>query len=91
MSFLNSYLGIHALAQSVVHDIESSTIPQGTVNIVVPHHDLSFQLSMKFGQSLMQLAKDDEQGKLLLGEYLECSCGGRVDICFMVFICFYEY
>lgn len=58
-------------------DIDATSVPQGVVHFVVPHHNLSFDVSMKFGQSLMQLAKDDENGKLLLGEYLECSCGGK--------------
>jgi hypothetical protein len=54
------------------------SISQGVVHFVVPHHNLSFDLSMKFGQSFMQLVKDDEQGQVLLGEYLECSCGGMM-------------
>lgn len=58
--------------------MESNSLPKGIVHVVVPHHNHNFDVSMKFGQSIMEFIRDDENGKQLLGEYLECSCGGEL-------------
>jgi hypothetical protein len=65
------------LATSVRRELERDSTPYDIVHFVVPHHSLSMDLSMRHGQTIMHLARDDDHGKMLIGEYLECVCGGR--------------
>uniref|UniRef100_A0A7S2KIH5 2Fe-2S ferredoxin-type domain-containing protein n=1 Tax=Leptocylindrus danicus TaxID=163516 RepID=A0A7S2KIH5_9STRA len=74
--------GLKALASSVEREIamnvEDENVFVGTVHIEVPHHNLKFDLKMKQGHNLMQLARDTSEGRELLGEYVECACGGNM-------------
>lgn len=49
----------------------------GTVHIEIPHHNFSFDLKMREGQNFMTCTSEGA-GKELLGEYLECACGGNM-------------
>ena len=42
---------------------------------------------MNENQSLMQLAKDTPLGREILGEYIECACGGKLNL----YTCFFIY
>lgn len=50
----------------------------GTVNIKVPHHNFSFDLKINEGDNFMTAATEEGNGRELLGEYLECACGGNM-------------
>lgn len=67
--------GIKAFLASVEMQNRSQGA-QRTVRILVHHHRLDFELPMRDGESLMDVAKSQE-GQQLLGEYLECACGGN--------------
>lgn len=48
------------------------------IHISIPHHRTSFDLKWKEGDSLLDLAHDNEE---LLGEYMEGTCGGQMSCC----------
>ena len=49
----------------------------GTVHVKVPHHNFDFDLKMMEGENFMTSVSEGE-GRELLGEYLECACGGNM-------------
>jgi hypothetical protein len=68
---------LQMLSESVEREQKSSKLTfVGIVHFVVKHHNFSFDLPCKEGESLMMLAKSP-LGHDLLAEYLECACGGR--------------
>jgi len=70
---------LQKLAESVEKELsnENSAAFIGTIHFVVKHHNFSFDLPCSEGESLMTLAKS-QSGQELLGEYLECACGGQL-------------
>ncbi len=72
-------IGLSALSKSVIDQLKINSTNSfiGTTHIVVPHHNFNFDLKMKEGDSFMDAATDGE-GRELLGEYLECACGGNM-------------
>jgi hypothetical protein len=69
---------LQVLSESVKREQQSSKLNfVGVVHFVVKHHNFSFDLPCKEGESLMMLAKSP-LGQELLAEYLECACGGRL-------------
>ena len=70
-------IGLEALSKSVEDQLmlqdENAFI--GTVHVHIPHHNFNFDLQMREGENLMTCATEGN-GKEVLGEYLECACGG---------------
>lgn len=85
---------LQILSESVVREQQSSKLTfVGIVHFVVKHHNFSFDLPCKEGESLMMLSKSP-LGQELLAEYLECACGGRfvfVLIHYLIRFCFLFY
>lgn len=52
--------------------------PSTDVLIKIPHHKTDFKLKWKMGDSLLDLAQENEE---LLGEYMEGTCGGNMSCC----------
>jgi ferredoxin len=48
------------------------------IHIAIPHHKTFFDLKWKDGDSLLDLAHENEE---LLGEYMEGTCGGQMSCC----------
>jgi ferredoxin len=49
------------------------------IQIQIPHHQkTTFELKWKYGDSLLDLAKSNED---VLGEYMEGTCGGQMSCC----------
>ncbi|KAI2497499.1 hypothetical protein MHU86_17001 [Fragilaria crotonensis] len=71
--------GIQALAKSIVNmrPKTDGTRAKKEVTISIPHHRTEFQVTLRQGQSLMQLAQDHD----VLREYIEGSCGGTMACC----------
>ena len=68
---------LQRLAEAVEMELtNSSSSFVGTVHFVVKHHNFSFDLPCKEGESLMMLSKTP-LGQELLSEYLICACGGK--------------
>ena len=77
---LNIQKGLAALAKSVQNELQTNKNNNfvGTIHFLIPHHNnTKFSLEMNENQSLMQLAKDTSLGREILGEYIECACGGK--------------
>ena len=72
-------IGLEALSKSVEEqlELEDPNAFVGTVHVEIPHHNFSFDLPMKEGQNFMTCATTGEAGDIL-GEYLECACGGNM-------------
>lgn len=73
--------GLAALAKSVQNELQINKNNNfvGTIHFLIPHHNnTKFSLEMNENQSLMQLAKDTSLGREILGEYIECACGGNM-------------
>lgn len=68
--------GLQSLASAVERDFPENGSSNETcmVTILVPHHNLEFDLPMRVGQHLKQLASEQSD----LAEYLECACGGNM-------------
>eukprot|EP00555_Chaetoceros_dichaeta_P005527 CAMPEP_0198256722 /NCGR_PEP_ID=MMETSP1447-20131203/6554_1 /TAXON_ID=420782 /ORGANISM="Chaetoceros dichaeta, Strain CCMP1751" /LENGTH=235 /DNA_ID=CAMNT_0043943421 /DNA_START=304 /DNA_END=1011 /DNA_ORIENTATION=- len=71
--------GLKALANSVQQQLAltNNDGDELSVHVDVPHHNFSFDLNVKEGENFMQSAKEGN-GRELLGEYLECVCGGTM-------------
>jgi len=70
--------GLQSLAKAVEQELSKHKSDfVGIVHFVVPHHNFSFDMQMTDGQSLMELTQT-ELGHEMLGEYLECACGGNM-------------
>jgi hypothetical protein len=71
-------LGLQALSKSVEKQQASQCTNSfvGTVHINIPHHNYSFDLKVRKGESIMSCVKFGS-GRELLGEYLEFACGGE--------------
>jgi len=69
--------GLGELSKSVKQELlkNSGNIFVGTVHIHVPHHNFSFDIQMEEGHTFMNAATEGIEREVL-GEYLECSCGG---------------
>ena len=75
--------GLEALAQSVEEELKKrgggrkgrSNVP---VHVKIPHHNTEFELKWNLGDSLVDLAIDNEE---LLGEYMEGTCGQNMSCC----------
>lgn len=75
--------GMQALAASVQqqqqhHHQGAKKRPSTTIHVQVPHHKTQFDLKWRLGESLLDVAKENED---LLGEYLEGTCGGNQSCC----------
>ena len=73
--------GLRSLAAAVERDLEAlnqngcdTDAEMYRVQISVPRHNLNFELEMKSGENLMQLAARNSD----FAEYCECSCGGNM-------------
>ena len=71
--------GIEALAKSIVNVRPKTDGARAKmeVTISIPHHRTEFPVTLRQGQSLMQLAQDHD----VLREYIEGSCGGTMACC----------
>jgi len=71
--------GLKALAKTVQQQLAltNNDGDELSVHVDVPHHNFSFDLNVKEGENFMQCAKEGN-GRELLGEYLECVCGGTM-------------
>ncbi len=58
-------------------DMQSSDSFMGTVHIKIPHHNYGFDIQMRQGENFMTSATEGDESELL-GEYLECACGGNM-------------
>ncbi|KAL7566302.1 hypothetical protein ACA910_013628 [Epithemia clementina (nom. ined.)] len=73
--------GLLALAASVEQQqMKHSKAPRPSrkVTFHVPHHRTSFELDWYKGDSLLDVAKNNEE---MLGEYMEGTCGGQMSCC----------
>jgi ferredoxin len=74
--------GMNALAASVEQEQAKrrghGKRPSTDVLIKTPHHKTDFKLKWKTGDSLLDLAQENEE---LLGEYMEGTCGGNMSCC----------
>jgi ferredoxin len=76
--------GMEALAASVEEEIQKrggarrKQRPSIPIRIKIPHHSTEFDLDWKLGDSLLDLAQNNED---LLGEYMEGTCGGNMSCC----------
>lgn len=52
--------------------------PMYTVHVKVPHHKFEFDLKVREGDNFMDVVTQTAEGREMLGEYLECSCGGNM-------------
>ena len=68
--------GLNALASAVERELPSDDEMDETCSVIisVPHHNLEFDLPMRNGQNLKELASLEGD----LAEYLECACGGNM-------------
>jgi len=48
-----------------------------TVHVSIPHHKYGFDLKMKDGDNFMTIVSEGKETDVL-GEYLECACGGNM-------------
>lgn len=77
-------VGLKALAESVEQQERKrggkpgKRRPSRKVTFTIPHHQTSFELEWKEGDSLLDVARDNEE---LLGEYMEGTCGGQMSCC----------
>eukprot|EP00979_Chaetoceros_neogracilis_P013367 scaffold3797_cov267-Chaetoceros_neogracile.AAC.21 len=71
--------GLEALSKSVQEQLQlhDPNAFFGTVHVQIPHHNYGFELKMREGENFMVCATEGE-GRELLGEYLECACGGNM-------------
>lgn len=71
--------GLEALSKSVEDQLmlQDENAFVGTVHVHIPHHNFNFDLQMREGENLMTCATEGN-GKEVLGEYLECACGGNM-------------
>ena len=71
--------GLEALSVSVLEQLRSQdpNTFTGTVFIEIPHHNFSFEQKMREGENFMTCVSEGA-GQELLGEYLECACGGNM-------------
>jgi len=78
-AYTNYNEGLEALSKSVEEQLalEDPDAFVGTVHINIPHHNFKFDLHLKEGQNFMDSVTSGEGGELL-GEYLECACGGNM-------------
>ena len=78
LTFVLCTLGLKALSKSVEKQqaSQSANAFVGTVHINIPHHNYSFDLKVRKGESIMSCVKFGS-GRELLGEYLEFACGGE--------------
>ena len=73
--------GLRALAASVEQQQmkhNQAPRPSRKVTFDIPHHRTSFELDWYKGDSLLDVAKNNEE---LLGEYMEGTCGGQMSCC----------
>jgi hypothetical protein len=72
--------GLKALAESVKLEQRDrphrSNRPSRTIHFRIPHHKSEFNLPWRLGDSILDVAKSPD-GALLLGEYMEGTCGGQ--------------
>lgn len=73
---------MEALAASVKQELKKQggmrTVPSIPLRVRVPHHQYEFDVQWKLGDSLLDVAKKNED---LLGEYMEGTCGGQMSCC----------
>ena len=71
--------GLEALSNSVRDQlvVQDPSASRCTVHVKVPHHNFTFDLKMKEGENFMTCITEGV-GKEVLGEYLECACGGNM-------------
>jgi ferredoxin len=79
--------GLQALAASVAEQVAKRGGGGGgkrsgrcsvMVRVKIPHHSTEFDLEWKAGDSLVDLADDNDE---LLGEYMEGTCGQNMSCC----------
>lgn len=76
--------GLRALAASVEEQeirhggARGKPRPKRTITFDIPHHRTSFEFEWKKGDSLLDVAKENEE---ILGEYMEGTCGGNMSCC----------
>ena len=72
--------GLAALSKSVIDQLKQNNATNRsicTVHVKIPHHKFNFDLKTKEGDNFMAIATQGA-GRELLGEYLECACGGNM-------------
>ncbi|GAX12790.1 hypothetical protein FisN_15Hh269 [Fistulifera solaris] len=76
--------GLKALAESVKLEQRdrprSNHRPFKMIHFRIPHHKSAFDLPWRLGDSILDVAKSPD-GALLLGEYMEGTCGGQKSCC----------
>lgn len=74
--------GINALAASVEQETKKrqgrKETPCTMLRVSIPHHGTSFDLKWRVGESVLDVAKNNQE---LLGEYMEGTCGGNMSCC----------
>jgi len=72
--------GLSALSKSVTNELncQNDDTSVYTVCVKVPHHKFEFYLKVREGDNFMTAATQTTEGREILGEYLECSCGGNM-------------
>eukprot|EP00934_Nitzschia_sp_Nitz4_P005954 Nitzschia sp. Nitz4//scaffold23_size168460//85662//86494//NITZ4_002221-RA/size168460-snap-gene-0.103-mRNA-1//1//CDS//3329543641//5944//frame0 len=74
--------GIGALAASVQTQVKKrqgfSKRPAVSLKVVIPHHQTEFDVNWRLGESLLDVAKNNEE---IFGEYMEGTCGGNMSCC----------
>mmetsp|Transcript_11749 Transcript_11749/g.18522 ORF Transcript_11749/g.18522 Transcript_11749/m.18522 type:complete len:238 (+) Transcript_11749:184-897(+) len=80
--------GLQALAASVAEQVDKrgggsggkrgGGRPSVMVRVKIPHHSTEFDLEWKAGDSLVDLADENDE---LLGEYMEGTCGQNMSCC----------
>jgi len=74
--------GIEALLASVENQLSKrqglAKRPSIPLTVKVPHHSTEFDLEWKLGDSILELAHDNEE---LMLEYIEGVCGGNMSCC----------
>jgi len=71
--------GLEALSKSVRDQLilQDPSASLCRVHVKVPHHNFTYDLKMKEGENFMTCITEGA-GKEVLGEYLECACGGNM-------------
>lgn len=74
--------GLEALAVSVQEQLTKRqgrpTRPSTLLKVSIPHHGTSFELKWKLGDSVLEVAQENEE---LMSEYMEGTCGGIMSCC----------
>jgi ferredoxin len=74
--------GLEALAASVQEQLKKRqgrpTRPSTMLKVSVPHHGTSFELKWRLGDTVLEVAQENED---LMAEYMEGSCGGIMSCC----------